>query len=424
MSRFFSHPLLAIFPASTSHTLEDNPAALPHKDTPPGAGHRGDCLCLGDDSITADAFGWDRDATPAPMGSCDTTPTPQAARHSSPASAVEIAREDFPQLEAPAPAAVAKTHGKVAKGKKGKGKAKDTTAAAPATHDSDTEDHILAADLARATAASLGAQTLLDHATAGATSSNAVTATRDRDAEDPFFIADLELATAASLAEQAAPVNATAGASSSHRPDTGPGSPPKRLHANTAGDAAPAPFAVGAAAQVATPAATPAQLVPASATFAQAVIAAPTAPLAAAAPAQPPAAAPAQPVAAAALPPMWLTADGLPPRGSYTPTPAGGFHAIIYSPELLLQGVPPDLIQMYDAVPFPKIFLVVSGGNGAVMRTHGLIRDAIGNYINIDPTGFTLGTPDTLLAQLKFGAIPSLLKLEVPRRMLSSVTIL
>ncbi|KAJ6496865.1 hypothetical protein DFH09DRAFT_1204777 [Mycena vulgaris] len=92
---------------------------------------------------------------------------------------------------------------------------------------------------------------------------------------------------------------------------------------------------------------------------------------------------------------MWLTADGLPPRGSYTPTPAGGFPAIVYSPELLLHGVPPDLIQMYDAVPFPKLFLLVSGGNGAVMRTHGLIRDAIGNFINIDPTSFTLGTPPT-----------------------------
>ncbi|KAJ6521827.1 hypothetical protein DFH09DRAFT_1192270 [Mycena vulgaris] len=92
---------------------------------------------------------------------------------------------------------------------------------------------------------------------------------------------------------------------------------------------------------------------------------------------------------------MWLTADSLPPRGSYTPTPAGGFPAIVYSPELLLHGVPPDLIQMYDAVPFPKLFLLVSGGNGAVMRTHGLIRDAIGNFINIDPTSFTLGTPPT-----------------------------
>jgi hypothetical protein len=50
---------------------------------------------------------------------------------------------------------------------------------------------------------------------------------------------------------------------------------------------------------------------------------------------------------------------------------------------------------MYEEVASPKFFLVVSGGNGAVMKTHGLIREAIGNYINIDPTAFTLGTPPT-----------------------------
>jgi hypothetical protein len=67
----------------------------------------------------------------------------------------------------------------------------------------------------------------------------------------------------------------------------------------------------------------------------------------------------------------------------------------MYSPEQLLQGVPADLVRMYEDVGFPKFFLVVSGGNGAVMRTHGLIREAIANYINIDPTTFTLGTPPT-----------------------------
>jgi hypothetical protein len=50
---------------------------------------------------------------------------------------------------------------------------------------------------------------------------------------------------------------------------------------------------------------------------------------------------------------------------------------------------------MYEEVAHPKFFMVVSGGNGAVMRTHGLIREAIGNYINIEPTDFTLGTPPT-----------------------------
>ncbi|KAJ7878078.1 hypothetical protein B0H13DRAFT_2052970 [Mycena leptocephala] len=92
---------------------------------------------------------------------------------------------------------------------------------------------------------------------------------------------------------------------------------------------------------------------------------------------------------------LWLTVDGLPPRGSYTPTPPGGHPDIVYSSEQLLHGVPDDLLKMYEDVPHPKFFLVVSGGNGAVMRTHGLIWEAIGNRINIDPTDFTLGTPPT-----------------------------
>ncbi|KAJ7896915.1 hypothetical protein B0H13DRAFT_2033085 [Mycena leptocephala] len=83
---------------------------------------------------------------------------------------------------------------------------------------------------------------------------------------------------------------------------------------------------------------------------------------------------------------LWLTADGL---------PLAGYPDIVYSSEQLLHGVPDDLLKMYEDVPHPKFFLVVSGGNGAVMRTHGLIREAIGNRINIDPTDFTLGTPPT-----------------------------
>ncbi|KAJ7734172.1 hypothetical protein DFH07DRAFT_967718 [Mycena maculata] len=39
--------------------------------------------------------------------------------------------------------------------------------------------------------------------------------------------------------------------------------------------------------------------------------------------------------------------------------------------------------------------MTVSGGNGAVMKTHGLIRDLISSFINIDPASFTLGTPPT-----------------------------
>ncbi|KAJ7864737.1 hypothetical protein B0H13DRAFT_2563407 [Mycena leptocephala] len=81
--------------------------------------------------------------------------------------------------------------------------------------------------------------------------------------------------------------------------------------------------------------------------------------------------------------------------GSYTPTPPGGFPNIVYSVEQLLHSIPEDLIQMYDKVPHPKFFIAVSGGNGAVMRTHSLICESIGGFLNIDPTSFTLGTLPT-----------------------------
>ncbi|KAJ7682189.1 hypothetical protein DFH06DRAFT_1314410 [Mycena polygramma] len=48
---------------------------------------------------------------------------------------------------------------------------------------------------------------------------------------------------------------------------------------------------------------------------------------------------------------------------------------------------------MYDDVGGPKLFISVSGGNGIVMKTHGLVRECIGNFANIGATDFALGTP-------------------------------
>ncbi|KAJ7653866.1 hypothetical protein B0H17DRAFT_1214524 [Mycena rosella] len=230
--------------------------------------------------------------------------------------------------------------------------------------------------------------------------------------DDPFLAADIERAKAESLGMPASHDPATDGASSSRRPEAEPGSPSKRLRANTsattgapavrtstapttpADTVAPAPAAIPATAANTALANAPApMLAPAPAVGATYAVAAAAAPIAAAVPI----AAAAAPAAAVgpALPPLWLTADGLPPRGSFTPTPAGGFHPIVYSPEALLHGVPPDLTVMYDDVAQPKFFVVVSGGNGAVMRTHGLIREALGDFSNIDPTSFTLCTLPT-----------------------------
>ncbi|KAJ7693071.1 hypothetical protein B0H17DRAFT_1132775 [Mycena rosella] len=335
-------------------------------------------------SETANAYGWDSDTSPAPFDSTNDTPTPAARQPSPAASIIEIPGSEFPPLATPTPTTTTKPRAKTSKAK-GKKKA--------ATVPVDDEDPFLAADIERAKAESLGL-TPSDHTTGGA--------------------------------------------SSSRRPGAEPGSPPKCQRANTAGDTAPAPFgtatpaatstttdaaqaAAGTSTPVATTASPPGTVPSGAATTAHSNVlttvvstapaptpaapapmpappAASTPPVAgeayAAAAATAAAAAPAN-AAGAALPPMWLTADGLPPRGSYTPTPAGGFHTIIYSPEQLLHGVPPDLTRMYEDVAGHKFFIVVSGGNGAVMRTHGLIRQALGDRVNIDPTSFTLGTPPT-----------------------------
>ncbi|KAJ7082771.1 hypothetical protein C8R44DRAFT_894685 [Mycena epipterygia] len=392
-------------------------------------------------SQTADAYGWESDSTPVPMDSHNTTPTPQTARPSSPASVVEISRDKFPPLVVLASAAVAKPRTKATKANKGKGKA--------------TKAGMLPRPIPPSPLTRLKAP--------------AVVTTPTSDNDDPSLAADIAQATAASLDIPAMLGHATTGASSSRRPAAGTGSPSKRLRSNTAGESAPAPFAAviatpapttsaiaastaiptvptttaptnaptatPAAATIVTPgitpAATPAAVpivmpaaiipitapvttvasAPITAVASTPVTAVATAPTAAVATANTavPAAAPAlvpapagvlvlaAPPAATApvLPPMWLTADGLPPRSSYTPTPAGGFPAIVYSPEQLLHGIPADLIRMYEEVAQPKFFLVVSGGNGAVMKTHGLIHEAVGDFANIDPTSFTLGTPPT-----------------------------
>ncbi|KAJ7662876.1 hypothetical protein B0H17DRAFT_1144250 [Mycena rosella] len=318
-------------------------------------------------SETADAYGWDSDASLAPFDSANATPT-LAARPSSPTASPRT--------------------------KPSKGKGKKKVAPAP----NDDEDPFLATDLARAKAASLGQTADTDHATGGA--------------------------------------------SSSCRPEADLGSPLKRQRTNTSGDAAPTPFSAstasaapnttmpatvntpsvnssGTSTAVSTPSTTTAapsiaqtttaNIVPTAvhttipATVANAVPAAAPAPMPTPAAATYAGAAAATPIAAAvpaaavsvALQALWLTADGLPPRGSYTPNPAEGFHSIVYSPELLLQGIPPDLTRMYDEVAGPKFFIIVSGGNGAVMKTHSLIRQCLANRVNIDPTSFTLGTLPT-----------------------------
>ncbi|KAF8174330.1 hypothetical protein K438DRAFT_1980355 [Mycena galopus ATCC 62051] len=341
-----------------------------------------------DDAYDPDGYDTNADAA-ASMNDRNTTPTPQPVRNTSPASVIEITEDDFPALTTPVPAAAAATRRKA--GKKNKGKKHVIQ------ENADEGDPFLAAATATAIADPLGP------------------------ASDMRFEADTATAVANSLGLTNTAHYATAGTSSSRRVL---GSPLKCQCTNSAGDAAPAPTrgstqASGSPFLVPTSSANNAAAAPTDAAAAPiAAVLTPTVNVPAAAPAPPvtvpvvaaphvhtvapvtfaaalaapaPAALPnlapapavvvqniiaANPIVAPAGP-TWPTADGNPPRGSYTAIPAG-FPPIVYSHTLLTQGIPPNLMQMYQEVPGPN-----------------LIHNSISNAIDIEPTNFQLGTPPT-----------------------------
>ncbi|KAJ7233782.1 hypothetical protein C8J57DRAFT_1532098 [Mycena rebaudengoi] len=322
-------------------------------------------------SQTADPLGWESDSTDASVNPDNTTPTPQG-RPAAPTSVVEVSEDDFPTLVPSAPATATKPRAKTTKGK-GKKKAVEEPV------------HI------------------------------SVQVRRDED--DPHLVQLIEQAKAESLGLTSSVDHLTSGASSSRHPVSEPGSPPKCMCANTTGESAPAPFTDTSAASTTTadttvatatgsgltpflvptttPAAAAADTTNAAVPTYAAVAAAPAPAPAPAAPAPAHSGAGAPPADAAAPPPLWLTTDGLPPCGSYTPTPTGGFPGIVYSRKLLLQCYPEGLMRLNKEVDHLKLFVVVSGGNGASMHTHVQLCEVIGGYLNIDPAGFTLGTPPT-----------------------------
>ncbi|KAJ7765810.1 hypothetical protein B0H14DRAFT_3510148 [Mycena olivaceomarginata] len=297
----------------------------------------------------------------------------------------------------PVPAASPAKRGKA--GKKNKGKKR-------AAQDADEDDPFLAADVALAVAASLGQTTVLDHATGGASSSY-------RLPESP------------SKRIRTNPGNDAAHAA--HQGTSAAGSPLLAPHAhNTAMQPNITATAPLAAAASGAPAHDAAQALPAATTHATfaAVVAAPAPVIATPAPAiaapapviaepapsrrrpppsrrrpppsrrrPPPMRQPRTSPSASPTQPRRPRRTGTRPRGSYAPTPPGGFPAVTYSSALLTQGMPPGLMQLYNEVADPKFFIVVSGGNGTIIQTHGLIRVAIGDFLNVDPTSFHLGTP-------------------------------
>ncbi|KAJ7315477.1 hypothetical protein DFH08DRAFT_327270 [Mycena albidolilacea] len=350
----------------------------------------------------------------------DTTPTPRPARDQSPASVAELPMEDFPPLVAPTPAAPT-ARNKSGKKEKGKKRAIQQVVG--------EDDPHLAADIALATAASLGLPTVLDHATPGASASrsgpaspskrlrtNAVGGAASDMGQSPFLLpVETDVAGVNAGHAETPEAGATSPASA---PNRNPASAAQVVTASSTNPPAvttaapPAPSATIAASTAPAPAAhattashlEPVAAAPTLAATAHAggagsyAAAAAAAPAAAVVPNMPPApAAAVQRIAnnAAAAPAgtAWRTQDGNPPRGSYVPTPYGGFPAFVYSHTLLTQGMPATLMPLYDEVPHPKFFIVVSGGNGATIQTHGLIRVTIGDLLNVDPTSFHLGTP-------------------------------
>ncbi|KAJ7907792.1 hypothetical protein B0H13DRAFT_1879246 [Mycena leptocephala] len=161
------------------------------------------------------------------------------------------------------------------------------------------------------------------------------------------------------------------------------GSPSKHLRSNTAGDAAPAPFAAVAAAMPTVNTTIAHTAIPVVATGITPVPATAAAPVdtAAAATTLDGAAATVSLDVAPAVPAL-DAAGAAAAHVSYTETPPGGYPIMVYSADGMINTIPANLFVMYEAVPILNSFCAV-------------IRDAIANLINIEPGDFTLSTPPT-----------------------------
>ncbi|KAJ7871908.1 hypothetical protein B0H13DRAFT_2349682 [Mycena leptocephala] len=273
------------------------------------------------------------------LDDCYTTPSPTPSKTTN--------MDDFPPLPAPAPATVTKPRTKASKANKGKGK--------KAANDND-DNPFLTVDMATGAGSPSKCLHLNTVGEVTPTPNAAVTATPAVAVILPALAPVVASVTAPIIVPVAAPI-VTPFAVSAVAPVAAP---------------VVAPFAMPAVAPVAVPIIAPIV----------ATIAAPIAAPATVAPTPVPAPAPMPAPVTVAAP----IAAPIPPPANTLPPVAD---------EQLLQGVPTNLLGMYKEVTHPKFFLVVNGGNGPVMKTHGLIHAAIGSFINIDPTNFTLGTPHT-----------------------------
>ncbi|KAJ7775426.1 hypothetical protein B0H16DRAFT_1713012 [Mycena metata] len=80
---------------------------------------------------------------------------------------------------------------------------------------------------------------------------------------------------------------------------------------------------------------------------------------------------------------------GLPPRGSYTPTPEDGWHLLFGIDEESIWRAHPEVQrQFWDDEPQPKFLVIVSGGNRHHIQTRDTIATALANFVNVDPDLF------------------------------------
>ncbi|KAJ7894466.1 hypothetical protein B0H14DRAFT_3426873 [Mycena olivaceomarginata] len=88
------------------------------------------------------------------------------------------------------------------------------------------------------------------------------------------------------------------------------------------------------------------------------------------------------------------TADGLPPRGTYTAEPRNGWRPLYgFEADAVWRNHPSAQREKWDREPHPKFLAIVMGGNGDRTQTAGRIATAIAGRINVDPASILVGAP-------------------------------
>ncbi|KAJ7869647.1 hypothetical protein B0H13DRAFT_1896604 [Mycena leptocephala] len=90
----------------------------------------------------------------------------------------------------------------------------------------------------------------------------------------------------------------------------------------------------------------------------------------------------------------YYTADGNPPKGSFTQAPPHGFRRVYgLTSGILYRNHPTEQRRQWDGVAHPKIIATIASGNGDRMHTASLLRDHIASRFNMDPSDLLIGPP-------------------------------